>query len=105
MRRPERRFWFRLALALGKTVKEAQEGMTSREFAEWAAYYDLEPFGERRADLRAGRICATFANVMGGGKATPADFMPSFEPAQPESPAVMRAKLHMAIGKKGKPRG
>ncbi len=47
------------------------------------AFYELEPFGERLADFRAGQICATVANYAGKarkegiGPANPADFMPS----------------------------
>lgn len=45
---------------------------------EWQAYYDLEPFGDIRADLRAGIVSSTIANVMGDQKqlTSPADFMP-----------------------------
>ncbi len=53
----------------------------SREFAEWRAYYELEPWGEERADLRAGIVASTIANVnRGKGKAfSPGDFMPEFD--------------------------
>jgi hypothetical protein len=37
--------------------------MSSRELSEWAAYYGMEPFGERKADYRAGMVAATIANV------------------------------------------
>ncbi len=30
--------------------------MSISEFREWVAYYDLEPFGEERADLRTASI-------------------------------------------------
>ena len=84
--------------------------MSSREFAEWKAYNDLEPFGERRGDLRAARICATVAAAMGGTRCTLAEFMPDFdrEPARRESAAVMQAKLRAILApmakaaKKGK---
>jgi hypothetical protein len=74
---PPRRFLFRLALALGKTVGELQSTLTVREFSEWLAFASDEPIGEMRADLRAGIVAATMARVMGGSKtATPKDFMP-----------------------------
>lgn len=56
--------------------------MTSRQFAEWQAYYRLEPWGEERADLRSGIIAATFANAHRAKGAKPAkaeDFMPDFD--------------------------
>lgn len=36
--------------------------MTWVSFLEWVAYDEVEPFGERRADLRNGLMCATIAN-------------------------------------------
>lgn len=33
------------------------------EFREWRAYYDLEPFGEERQDLRIGSLVATILNI------------------------------------------
>ena len=60
--------------------------MSNREFVEWQAYYGLEPFGEERADLRAGIVSATVANAAGGrGKgraAKPTDFMVDFSKAR-----------------------
>ncbi len=55
---------------------------------DWQRYAALEPFDERRADLRAGIIASTFANVMTGGKKggkmfTPHDFMPWSEKPKP----------------------
>jgi hypothetical protein len=37
-------------------------GMTTRQFQEWRAYADLEPFDEERADLRAASIVAALVN-------------------------------------------
>lgn len=47
------------------------------------AYASLEPFGEERADLRAGIICSVMANLQSDPKKrkkpfTPVDFMPDF---------------------------
>ena len=61
------------------SVRRAQAEIDSREFSEWIAYHGLEPFGEERADLRAGIVAATVANVhRGRGQRAlkPADFMP-----------------------------
>lgn len=38
-------------------------GMSARQFAEWRAYDDLEPFDEERADIRAGSIVQAIYNV------------------------------------------
>jgi hypothetical protein len=64
------------------TVAEMLTRVSSCELTEWAAFYALEPFGEERADLRAGIISATVANVNRGEKQEPlaaADFMPKFD--------------------------
>lgn len=58
--------------------------MSSREFAEWMALYDLELFGDKRADLRAAIVASTVANVNRDPKKrrkaySPEDFMPKFE--------------------------
>ena len=57
--------------------------MSSRQLAEWIAYYQVEPWGEERADLRAGIVASTIANVNRSPKRTkpytPHDFMPRFE--------------------------
>jgi len=59
--------------------------MSSSEFAEWVAYYQIEPWGETRADLRSGIVASTIANVWRGKgkKAYSADeFIPDFEKAR-----------------------
>lgn len=38
-------------------------GMTFRQFCEWRAYGDVEPFDETRADLRSAQIVATLLNI------------------------------------------
>ena len=38
-------------------------GLTARQFLEWEAYAELEPFGEIRADYRAASIARTVAEV------------------------------------------
>ncbi len=74
-------FWFRLAAQLGMSVARTKREISSPEFVRWQAYYELEPFGEERADLRAGIVASTIVNVQRGKgqravKAT--DFMPEF---------------------------
>ena len=94
--RPDRRFAFKLCLALGCVhPDELLARLTSRQFAEWKAYDSLEPFGDRAAFLRSGIVAATFANVYrkkGAPPIRPEKFMPP-DPmdALPASPAeIMR---------------
>lgn len=70
---PERRFLFRLALALGRTVAEV-ERMPAREVDEWQRYYALEPFGAWRDNAHAGLIAAQLANVHRKKSARPVTF-------------------------------
>jgi hypothetical protein len=62
--------------------------MPWRIWRGWIEYAKVEPFGEERADLRAGIIAATVANCMARGKGKPAfrpsQFMPKFN-AEPRS--------------------
>lgn len=63
------------------TVSELLSRVSSRELSEWRAYYGLEPFGEDRADLRAGIVASTMANVFRKSGTNPykaQDFMPKF---------------------------
>ena len=88
---PARRFLFRLALESGSFVHNPDglaRRMPYRILRDWMAYAALEPFGEERADLRAGIVAATLANVHRGEKQKafkPSDFMPKFgDAATPE---------------------
>ena len=48
--RPDRRFAFRLACALGLTVEDLATRMSAREFLEWQVYDALEGLPARRAE-------------------------------------------------------
>lgn len=73
-------------------VAEAQARISSREFAEWQAYDRVEPFGEVRADFRAGIIASTIVNLFkskGDKPARPDEFLPTFgEAPAPEAPSA-----------------
>jgi hypothetical protein len=87
------------------SVARCQQEVDAREFAEWMAYYNIEPFGPEREDLRAGIVACTIANV-NRGKGTrsmkPSDFVPKFggKSRQSESEMEMRllvwARMHNA---------
>lgn len=72
--------------------------LTSRQVAEWLAYAQVEPWGEDRADLRAGIVAATVANAFRRQDSrafTPQDFMPDF--AEDEDPDAASARLMAAL--------
>jgi len=55
----------------------------SRELSEWTAYYLIEPFGERRADLRQAITSMVIANTNRSKKQRAfkiKDFMPYDKP-------------------------
>jgi hypothetical protein len=79
--------------------------LSSAALAEWLAYFQLEPWGEERADLRAGIVASTVANVNRPAKRKkafePKDFMPRFD-AEPEAPETgtlrLMAQMRAALG-------
>ena len=73
---------------------------------EWMAYFEIEPFGEERADVRNAITCMTIASAGGmkksGGKFTLKDFMPEFGTKQKTNeydPISARAILKKLYGK------
>ena len=71
MRRPHRRFAFRLALALGRLDVDAMlASLPVSKWREWKAFYYLERFGDRMADERNALLCALVSH----GAAPPAKF-------------------------------
>jgi protein required for attachment to host cells len=65
------------------------------------AYDEVEPWGEWRADVRAGIIASTLANIhrKSGAKAyTAADFMPKFgQDHEALTPQESAARIHQAM--------
>lgn len=45
-----------------------QDEISSREFAEWQAYYRLEPFGQHVMDIRLAHLMAWIGNALGSKK-------------------------------------
>lgn len=63
MRRPFRRFLFRLCLALGVIHPDhLQRLLTARQILDWEVYSELEPFGYVQEQVRFGELCAAVAN-------------------------------------------
>lgn len=62
--------------------------MSSKEFSEWCAYSQLEPFGSDVLYLVGGIISSTIVNLFikkGQKKATPSDYIPNFYSEPEES--------------------
>lgn len=84
---------------MGCTVDELLGRISARELSEWMAYAQVEPFGEKRADLRAGIVASTMANIHRGKRQAfkPDDFMPEFERTE-QAPEEMQALLQSMFG-------
>jgi hypothetical protein len=76
-------------------VRELLTRMGSDEITEWMAFYQIEPFGDMRADVRSGVIASTFANANRAKNSkpfTPEDFMPFVD----RSPLKDESKVNVA---------
>jgi hypothetical protein len=85
--------WHRVAALIGRTVAEAQQCMSSAEFVDWCAFYQLEPWGYHADAWRMSVVAATVANYSGRVKKAvkPSDFLP--KPRKKLTPAEMRKML------------
>jgi hypothetical protein len=86
-------------------VAEWQRMMSSHEFAEWMAYFQLQPFGEWRRDFRNASLMALIANVMTRSKDSDPvkpteDFMPDFEKALDEKNTQEEIPEHARLWQK-----
>lgn len=58
--------------------------ITGPQLADWLDFYTVEPWGDTRADLRAGIVAATMANIHRDPKRRPTPFAPrDFMPLAP----------------------
>lgn len=72
------------------TVRELLARIDSRELAEWAAFFQLEPWGAEVEDFRAALVTAAIANAHRDPRRRrqpykPTDFMPRREPVPEQS--------------------
>lgn len=79
--------------------------LSSRQWAEWQAFYQMEPFGDVKADWRAGMLASVLANV-NRGKGTKAFHPEDFMPKPPLTPKEQEQKLrrslaHLVVKKDG----
>ncbi len=83
------------------------DGMPMQLFREWVAYYQWEPWGEERADLRTASIISTYVNShrRKGASAKPlSDFVLNFRGRKakdfksPEHQQYMKAVGAMIAG-------
>jgi hypothetical protein len=65
----------RLALALGRTVRELERSLSHAEWIEWIAYYGLDPWGDQRDDMRMARLVTAVLAPHSKSTVNPADHM------------------------------
>lgn len=66
---------------MGRTADELGRALSAAEMAEWVAYFELEPWGEHRMDLRFGMLGSIILNLFrerGKRPVEPADLCPDF---------------------------
>lgn len=71
-----RKFYHRLALALGRSVKELLATVDSEELMWWAAYYVHEPWGQEW--MQAAKIATVVAWGAGAKDVDERNFLPVF---------------------------
>jgi hypothetical protein len=84
----------------GCTVSDAIARCDAEEFREWMAFYELDPWGGERGDLRTGIVASVIANVnrpSGSKPITPSDFMPEFGPRDEERKTQSLAEMKAAF--------
>lgn len=97
-REPLREFVFKLALCLGRTVRELLDSIDSKELSEWIAYDRVA--GLPDPWLQTGIGCAVMRNSLAsqGRPAKPTDFMPiRLAPPGPKSAAENMAAMGVVI--------
>lgn len=79
------------------SVARAQQEIDSREFSEWMAYFELQPFGDECTEMNFGMVCSVIVNAFsakGAKAAKPTDFMLSkLMNKEPQTAEQMEAML------------
>ena len=85
-------FAYRLAGLLGCTVGELPTRIGWQEWVEWRAWWELEPWGETRADLRQSvAIAYQLAPHMPAGRELPGLTWPYYDEADEVSDEALQA--------------
>lgn len=79
-------------------VAEAQQRISSHEFAEWRAYDLRHPIGPERSETMAAVVASTVANFSGRVKRSlkHTDFLPTYGPPKRQAPQDMMNRIMMA---------
>ena len=95
----------RLALQLGRANVDAMlRELTAEQFAEWAAFFGLEPWGFHEENRRMAVVASTVANMSGKKVKRPVpvtDFMPK-DSSEQEEPVDVVESIKRRFGYYGK---
>jgi hypothetical protein len=77
--------------------------MSAKELQTWWAWYQLEPWGEVRGDLRMGILASSLVNmwISKGSKTKPVDFMPDWHKATLTPRPRQSAQDMLAVFRRG----
>lgn len=73
---------------MGMSVARAQQEISAREFAEWAAFDRMNPGEPERGDYRAALIAFTVARALGAENVKLEDFVLEFGKRKENEPNV-----------------
>lgn len=73
-------------MALGRTVAELGETISSEELSEWEQFAQLHPFGCLRSDYQAALVASTIWNVNAKKKLKLEDFLLKFRKKPKKKP-------------------
>lgn len=91
---------------MGIPIGRLQREITSREFSLYIAYYNVDPFGQKRADLRMAKICDAIFTAAGSKTSKPSLFMPKFgEAEEQQQPKTNNQMLNIFKGMAAKGMG
>lgn len=98
MTQPTRQFAFRLCLALHVPHPDyLLQMLTSRQFAEWLAFFGMMPFGQEYSDYVVASVGAALWNQQRGKNVEP--IRPSdLLPRPPQDTDEIKTALRRAIG-------
>jgi hypothetical protein len=87
----------KLCRLLGSTLAELDERLSPDELPFWIAQYQLDPWGDERAEWSRAIVGTAIARSFGATKVEPKHLVPSFKRLDPEQEAAL-ARAHWETG-------
>lgn len=104
MEQPTRLFAFRLCLQLGILHPDyLLDRLTSRQIAEWMAYFKVKPFGQDHTDYLVAQLTAVTFNANSRKKQKTSDFLPLKYSTPMKTEDIKRTLRGVLYGSRRKP--